>query len=239
MVTGYVRLDVLGQSKFNVLDGRASRNTGRGWRWRVAKMRMARRIDRIDCDLHIARATLRFQSLARDIRQQVARNFPQAKRFAVRASNKVLGHHPGFHNTMPSPPRRWFAFRLRTLFVLVATVAALALLRFSAFPTRFDLIRPGAPEKRVRMLLGSPEKTYTGEPMGINGVLYWPTGVQRWIYSRGKVIYTIDFASQSKPPGTDWTVVGAQALDISELISAERRTRDAIARDRAGESPTP
>ena len=64
--------------------------------------------------------------------------------------------------SMPNPPRRWFAFRLRTLFAVVAVVAvaSLVLRPVPTFEQRYFRLRIGWTMPEVRACLGAPSAVH-------------------------------------------------------------------------------
>ena len=100
-----------------------------------------------------------------------------------------IRYNPG----MPTPPRRWLAFRLRTMFVVTA-VAAVALVAFRPIPfdQRFSQVRIGWSESQASACLGPPSVIWPSylAPNGIHHV--------SWIYRAAGTKYCVDFSR------TDW-----------------------------------
>src|ERR1700733_14947364 len=89
-----------------------------------------------------------------------------------------------------SPPRRWFAFRLRTLFVVVAVVAvaSLVLRPVPTFEQRYFRLRIGWTMPEVRACLGAPSAVHIYQSVTI------------WEYEAGGITHRVRFRDGAGEP---------------------------------------
>jgi hypothetical protein len=101
---------------------------------------------------------------------------------------------------VPTYPRRWFAFRLRTLLLVVTAIAAIIGF-FPEFEQRFLLVQNGWTMWQVRLWLGTPKATSTMVDRDGNRIT-------ELAYSMGGKGYAVHFMRGQLAPDSTSKVIG-------------------------------